>query len=325
MFKQLRSSLKSLAVVAAAVSVTLSAQAEEVTLRAVNAFQEGTYFAQDFEAFVKKVNDEGKGLVQIRYVGGPKAIPTMEQAAALRNGVVDMAHTTAAYTASIVPEVLAFNYATLPFTELRKNGAVDYINQLMAPKNLIYWARTGDRIPYHIYLTKKIDKPDLKGLKVRIAPNFRPFFLALGATVVQTTPGEVYTALERGVVDGYGWPLLGIFDMGWQNLTKYRVDPGFYMLELGVQFNKASWDKLSPEQKAFLDKQREWLERTAVEHSLAAAADNLEKQKEAGIQPIVFSDADQAKYLKLSQDSAWEGISKMSPQHGAKLRQLIAP
>ena len=53
--------------------------AQEVTLKAVNAFQEGTYFARNFERFVKKVNDEGKGIVQINYIGGPKAIPTFEQ------------------------------------------------------------------------------------------------------------------------------------------------------------------------------------------------------------------------------------------------------
>ncbi len=45
---------------------------------------------------------------------------------------------------------------------------------------------------------------------------------------MQTAPGEVYTALERGVVDGYGWPITGIFDLGWHEKTKYRVDPGFY-------------------------------------------------------------------------------------------------
>jgi TRAP-type transport system periplasmic protein len=39
--------------------------AQEVTLKAVNAFQEGTYYARNFERFVKKVNEEGKGVVQI--------------------------------------------------------------------------------------------------------------------------------------------------------------------------------------------------------------------------------------------------------------------
>ncbi len=311
------------AIATAILALALPAQAQEVTLKAVNGFQEGTYFAKDFEAFVKKVNDEGKGLVQIQYVGGPKAIPTMEQGAALRNGVVDMAHTTAAYTASIVPEVLSLNYATRPWTELRKNGAVDYLNSIMATKGLMYFARTGDQVKYHIYLNKKIDKPDLKGLKLRIAPIFRDFFVELGANVVQTAPGEVYTALERGVVDGYGWPLLGIFDFGWQEKTKFRVDPGFYMLELGVQFNTKSWDKLNPQQKAFLEKQRDWLEAQALAHSLAAVEENLAKQKAAGIQPITFSAADTAAYQKTSLDAGWAGILKNSPQHGPKLRQLL--
>ena len=60
----------------------------------------------------------------------------------------------------------------------------------------------------------------------------------MGATVVQTPPGEVYTALERGVVDGYGWPITGIFDLGWHEKTKYRVDPGFYSAEVSVLVNK---------------------------------------------------------------------------------------
>jgi len=300
-----------------------AANAAEVTLRAINSFQEGTYFAENFEAFVKKVNDEGKGLVQIRYIGGPKAIPTMEQGAALRNGVVDMAHTTAAFTAGVVPELMALNYATRPHHELRTNGAIDYLNSIMARQNLMYFARTGDQVPYHIYLTKPIDKPDLKGLKIRIAPIYREFFQTLGASVVQTAPGEVYTALERGVVDGYGWPVLGLFDMGWQNVTKYRVDPGFYVMELGIQFNKNAWEKLSPEQKAFLEKQRDWLEEMSLEKSVKDVERDLKRQAEAGIQPITFSEADTQAFLQESLDKGWDGVLKASPQHGAKLRELM--
>ncbi|KKW69341.1 hypothetical protein AAV94_00180 [Lampropedia cohaerens] len=309
------------ATVLAAVSV--ATQAQEVTLKAINAFQEGTYFAQNFEAFVKKVNEEGKGLVQIQYIGGPKAIPTLEQPAALRNGVVDMAATTASYAGGIVPEVQALNYATVPFQELRRNGALDYINQLMAEKNLMYFARTGDGVKYHLYLTKPISRPDLSGLKVRIAPNFREFFQALGATVIQTPPGEVYTALERGVVDGYGWPLLGVFDMGWQQVTKYRVDPGFHNLEMGVQFNLKSWQKLSPEQQTFLERQRDWLERLALEKSMADVAIDLQRQQDAGIQVITFKGEDAQEYLRKSLDTAWAGIIRLSPEHGPKLRELM--
>src|SRR5438045_9518602 len=87
---------------------------------------------------------------------------------------------------------------------------------------MFYLSRIVDFSPFHLYLTKKIDKPDLAGLKIRITPVYRDFFQALGATVVQTPPGEVYTALERCVVDGYGWPIHGICDLNRQEQTNNR-------------------------------------------------------------------------------------------------------
>ena len=77
-------------------------------------------------------------------------------------------------------------------------------------------------MPFHIYLNKKIDKLDFTGLKIRVTPVYKDIVEALGGTTVTTAPGEVYTALERGVVDGYGWPITGIFDLGWEKVTKFR-------------------------------------------------------------------------------------------------------
>ena len=135
--------------------------------------------------------------------------------------------------------------------ELRKNGSYDLMAQLYEQKmNAILLARVVDNNPFHLYLNKRITSPDLTGLKLRITPVYRDFFQALGATVVQTAPGEVYTALDRGVVDGYGWPITGVFDLGWNEKTKYRVDPGFYSAEVSILVNKAAWDKLDDQQKA---------------------------------------------------------------------------
>lgn len=297
--------------------------ADEIILKAVNSFQEGTYFARNFEQFIKKVNDEGKGLVQINYVGGPKAIPTMEQGAALRNGVVDLANTSSSFTASVAPEALSINFATLPWGELRKNGALDYLNKVMQEKGLYYFARAADGIAYHVYLNKKIDKPDLTGLKLRIAPIYRDFFQKLGATVVQVPPGEVYTALERGVVDGYGWPIVGIFDLGWQEKTKYRLDPGFYTVEVGVQFNAKTWAKLTAQQKQYLEKQGAWLEALTADMPAKDAPADIKRQKEAGIQVIQLSAGDAKQFQQTALDAGWTMVTTASPTHGAKLRELM--
>jgi TRAP-type C4-dicarboxylate transport system substrate-binding protein len=299
--------------------------AQEVTLKAVNAFGEGTYYARNFERFVKKVNDEGKGVVQINYLGGPKAIPTMEQGAALRNGVVDLANTTTSFLASVAPESLSVNYATVPWSELRRNGAVDYLNKTMLERGLYYYARTGDGVPYHIYLNKKIDKADLSGLKIRIAPIYREFFTKLGATVVQIPPGEVFTALDRGVVDGYGWPLLGIFDLGWHEKTKFRVEPGFYNIELGIVFSAKTWNALMPAQKAFLEKQVAWVEGLNADMSAKDAPADIKRQADAGIQVIKLPDAEAKRFLQVSMDAGWAGVASAAPAHAAKLRELMAP
>ena len=303
----------------------LPAAAQEVTLKAVNAFQEGTYYARNFEKFVQKVNAEGKGIVQINYLGGPKAIPTLEQGAALRNGVVDLANQTTSFLASVSPESLSVNYATVPWSQMRKAGTVDFLNKLMMEKGLYYFARTGDGIPYHIYLNKKIDKADLSGLKIRIAPIYREFFTKLGASVLQVPPGEVFTALERGVVDGYGWPLLGIFDLGWHEKTKYRVEPGFYNVELGIVFSAKSWNALTPAQREFLNKQVEWVEAMNADMAAKDAPADIKRQAEAGIEVIKLPDAEAKRMLALAQEAGWAGVIAASPQHGPKLRELMAP
>lgn len=301
------------------------ALAQEATLKAVNAFQEGTYYARAFERFVKKVNDEGKGVLQINYLGGPKVIPTLEQGAALRNGVVDLANTTTSFLASVSPESLALNYATVPWAELRKNGTVEALNKLMLEKGLYYYARTGDGVPYHIYLNKKIDKADLTGLKIRIAPIYREFFSRLGASVMQIAPGEVFTALERGVVDGYGWPLTGIFDLGWHEKTKFRVDPGFYNIELGIVFSAKSWNALGAAQREFLNKQVAWVEAQNADMATKDAPADIKRQADAGIQVIKLPDTEAKKLLTVAQEAGWAGVIAASPQHGPRLRQLMAP
>jgi len=301
----------------------LASQAQQVTLRAVNAFQEGTYFARNFEAFVKKVNEEGKGLVQINYIGGPKALAASEHATALRGGVVDLANTTASYTANLVPEGMVLSFANVRMEALRKNGGLDYLNNLYQEKGLYYLGRSAEGIPYHIFTNKKPAGPDLAGQKLRIAAIFRDFFQSLGASVLQTPPGEVYTALDRGVVDGFGWPLVGIFDFNWQEKVKYRVDPGFYSVEVGMVMSAASWKKLTPAQRGFLEKQVASLEAHNLERARADVEAEKARHQAAGIQPVVFTPEQTRQYLKSAGDTAWAGLVKTSPVHGPKLRQLM--
>jgi TRAP-type C4-dicarboxylate transport system substrate-binding protein len=317
--------MKRIVLTAALAALAHAAAAQEVTLKAITAFAENTTYSRPFERFIKRVNDEGKGLIHINYIGGPKAMPPFEVGNALKGGVVDIANATGAFYTNVMPESDAWKLTEHPMSDLRRNGGYDAMAAIYAQKmNAIFLARLVDNNPFHLYLNKPIDKPDLTGLKLRITPVYRDFFQALGATVVQTAPGEVYTALERGVVDGYGWPITGVFDLGWNEKTKYRVDPGFYTAEVSVLVNKTTWEKLTDAQKDVLRKAGAAGEAEAVAEFASENDKETKRQAAAGIQTINLDAAAAATYLAKAYQAGWDGVIRQSPESGPKLKGFFS-
>jgi TRAP-type C4-dicarboxylate transport system substrate-binding protein len=302
-----------------------AAAAQEATLRLVSAFAENGIYVQRMQPWVQKFNAEGKGVLQINFIGGPKAIPTFEVGNAVKTGVVDMALTTGAFYTNVMPEADFLKLTQLPIAEQRKNGAYDAINKVWNEKaNMQYLGRMVENQPFHLYVNKKIDKPDLSGLKIRITPVYRDFFQALNANVVTTAPGEVYTALERGVVDGYGWPIGGIFDLNWHEKTKFRVDPGFYDAEVSLVMNLPAYRKLTPKQREYLDKQILALEAQNTFWT-QYAKEETERQQKAGIQAITFDAATAKSFRDKAYDVAWTAAEKQSPDIAKRFKPLFGP
>ena len=175
----------------------------------------------------------------------------------MQTGVVDIGFSTGAFYTNIMPEADILKLSETSAAEQRKNGGYDLINKIWAEKaNMRYLAKVVEFTPFHLYLNKKIDKPDLTGLKIRITPVYREFFQAMNAAVMTTAPGEVYTALERGVIDGYGWPIHAMFDLNWHEKTKFRVDPGFYNAEVVAGHEPRQATKACRRRRAsYLDRQ----------------------------------------------------------------------
>lgn len=310
-------------VAAAALAVATPALAEEVTLRGVSAFAQGTTFSRPFEAFVEWVNENGKGVVQIDYVGGPEAVPPFELGNAVSSGVVDIANNTTAYYPGLVPTGDALHLATNTVQDQRENGCFDKIDRIHQEQmNVKFLARTGDHVAFHLYLTEPIEEPDLSGLTIRTTPVYRAMFEELGANLVRTAPGEVYTALERGAIDGYGWPLQGVMDLGWHEQTNYRVDPGFYQVDVNFLVNLDVWNSLTDEQKAVLEEGARVIEATNAEN-IEINAREAEKQAEAGIEVIRFSPEGEEKWLETAQSAGWAVVEEIDPEIAAELRACL--
>src|SRR5436305_1122673 len=175
---------------------------QELTLRAVSAWTKGTAFSIPFERYVDRVNETGKGNIQFNYLGGgAKIMNVFDMGKALRSGVFDVLNSTSGYYGDLMPEANAMKLKRIPYAEFRKRGGYEFFDKLLEEKVNAHWiARAKGDVPFHLYLSEHapiVDKPDFSKLRLRVSPNYRAFFSALGATLVQTQPSEIYTSMER--------------------------------------------------------------------------------------------------------------------------------
>lgn len=303
------------------------AQAEEVVLKAVTAFPAPVEFAKSFKRFVDKANEMGKGVVQINYMGGPEIIPPPQQAQAVRRGVVDMQYGPGTYYLGEMPEVDAWVGSTVSATEAREKGGFKIMQEVYKEGLGAYLlAHIDSGIDFHIYLTEEPKRTpdggvDLTGLKLRSQPIYRAFFEALGATNVSVPVPEVYTALERGVVDGVGWPLVGIKDLSWDKFLKYRIDPGFFQTDLAIIVNEEKWNGLPQEARDILTKAAVEYEKESYDHYQQVIKETDKTVQAEGMQVIDITGDARTEYLDMAFSTAWKRLQESGSQYTEQLRE----
>ena len=311
--------------VAAGVSMA-PAFAKEVTLRAASCFPIGSPPSRAFENFVKEVNARGKGVLQIKNIGGAPAIGspfTLTQK--MSRGAYDIVGCPETYFGNVVTEAPVLRLASKSYKELRGNGGIAYLEKLLNAKNIHYIARHVDFGPFSLWLNKKIDKPDLSGLNLRVAPNYTAFFKSLGADVQTAAMPQIYTLMENNTVQGFGWPA-GAFVPPWMKVTKYQVQPGFYSSPVHTLINLDKWNALDAKQKSLLSKIGLEFEMNN-EPGNAGLKERLSKgvstRAEAGMEIIEFNGADRTKWMSAADTAAWKEVFARSPKHGKALANLF--
>lgn len=299
------------------------ALADMEALRTVNAFTPGTAITRTFDRFIEEIRSDPDAPIKIEFIGGPETMPPFQVGNAVGSGVVDMALVTSAFYTSSLPSAQALILSRFTPKELRATGRFEKIQEMWREQlNVHYLAYTNYGNRFHLYLNEPISTPDLSGMRIRTTPMYRAFIEAMGGEAARTPPGEVYTALERGSVDGYGWPIQGIFDLGWQEHTQYRVDPGFYNAEVGVLVNQKKWDSLTDTQRDYLTDKAVWLE-SLNEDNYEINEEEEKKQAEAGIEVIEFDDEMKARYLNIAYESLWERLAEEHPANTQRLKEIL--
>ncbi|PON17848.1 hypothetical protein C2W62_11010 [Candidatus Entotheonella serta] len=309
---------------------TAGEAAAKTTVKAISAWGKNhSGVKKEYLPYIKRANDmlqaQYPGEVEIKYIGGPEAIPTRDQPEALRAGTVDLYYGTAAYYAGIAPAANTTKLSQLTSQEEKDVGADAIYDEIHRKKlNAAYLGALGSQNPFQLYTVKKVTSPDqIKGLRIRSSVMYIDFLKALGANPVVTKPGDVYQALERGVVDGVMWPLDSIRPWGWHEIVKFVMGPPFYKVSHPLLMNASKWDNLP---KHIQDVLMEALRLEVIEIDARTAKDTdkeYEELKKAGMTVVEFSPEDTKVYLDLAYTEGWKGQLKMESEHTPTLRKLI--
>ncbi|MCW1838840.1 TRAP transporter substrate-binding protein DctP [Prosthecomicrobium hirschii] len=310
----------------AGVGIARPARAAEITLNAVHFTPAQVSYARSFLAFVAKLNERGKGVVQIKVRGGPEILPLGQLGDAQKSGLVDIINCPAGPYLNLVPEGEVFSATSKTPAELRANGGFALINEIYGKKgNAFVLAHVDGGAGFHIFT---VDEPtrtadgsiDFSKLKIRSAALYRDFLEKLGASVVVQGPGEVYTSLERGLVNANAYSVAGYAGFGWNKFTKYRIDPSFFQTDVLISINKAKWDSLPAEAKTILQTVAIEYEAESIAASLKTTADEGKALIDGGMKVVAMPDAQKTLFLDTAIQASWSRLEKRDPSNIAALR-----
>lgn len=273
----------------------------------------------------KMLNEGLEGKAKIKYVGGPEAIPSREQIEAVRSNMVQMCLMPTAVYKSVIPSVAAMVLVKFKgAVEMRKSPFTDYLIEEHEKAGVRYigpglWGQ------FNMWSKKPIEKiSDLKGMKMRSFFLYDRFQKALGITPVTIPTPELYTALERGVVDGFCFPLVGPRDMGLTRSTRYVIVHSFYTNDITLLMNLKVWNSLGKDlQDKITDITVNQYEPYMMRYALDLEKKEWEELAKLGVHKVDFGPVEGKKFVDTAYRVKWEEIGEnMSPDLLNKLKKL---
>ena len=303
--------------------------AEKYSFNFITSWAKGTVNYDKAEAYAKTVNELSDGRLDIKIIGGTEAFAPTETIEAVSKGAVDGAYSSASYYEGYVPEASALSVSMMSHEEIDKSGGFALVQEIYQKYNLMFVNLDNMHTysGFHIWLKEPIkDINDLNGKRLRTAPGvYSDVVKHYGATVVNMPLGDVFTALEQGLIDGYTVPSFIGAKEGFFQYAKYRVDPFWLGGGAGAVFNLDSWNKLPKDlQDLILDPA------TNAKVNAAYSAvnkpvidDNFKQFAENGGKVIELSAADKEDFFKVLNQISWEYVKTKTPENADALEKVL--
>ena len=202
------------------------------------------------DQIVQLVNKMSNGDMTVELFG-PSVVPPGEQLEPVAQGVFDMIYSSPAYHTGTTGVGMLMDIAKTDVDARRKSGVwgaiADYYKANQNLELLMMTAEPGAQI-----ILREPFKDDLSGLKIRSNPSYDPVVEALGGIPVAVYPAEIYTSLEKGVIDGVAFPQFGANSLRFNEVAKVLVRPPFGSTTLLWAANSDVFKRLTPKQQKIL-------------------------------------------------------------------------
>jgi TRAP-type mannitol/chloroaromatic compound transport system substrate-binding protein len=206
------------------------------------------------ERIADLVEEMSNGQMKITVYGAGEQVPAFGVFDAVSSGSHHMGHSGGYFWKGKVPAAQFFTSVPFGLTAdeinawVNRGGGLELWREIYAPFNIypIPAGNTGTQM--FGWFNKEINSlEDIKGLKMRIPGIGGEVLKEAGGIPVTLPGGEIYTALQTGVIDATEW--VGPYNdltLGFHQAAKYYYYPGWHepgpMLELLI--NKDAWDSL---------------------------------------------------------------------------------
>ena len=310
----------------AASLVATPALADVVKIDAVTLAPKPVYINKPFKMFVDEVNTKFAGEVEINWRGGPEVMPPFKQAEGVRNGAVDMTYTSPSYYQGLVPTSGTMNLSYKTYAEIAATNYHERMTELHAEKDLIFLGEIpATQLNFVIYMAKEVSGlEDLKGKRIRVFPTLLPIVKALGAEPIVMGMGDIFTAMERGTIDGYMQGPLAQAKQ-FEGLVKTVIFPGVYRAGFPVLINKKTWGKMSTDLQQRLTTFLRWDFAYRMDYIWGDdITDNIAQMKAAGFNILELPADEAARYEQMAMDAAWAvTAANAGDEIAAELRGML--
>jgi len=314
----------------ASLAAAIATSAQAVELRAVDCWRPTNLITKVWlDKFVTPAAKSTGGLIKIEYVGGAEVSPPRKSYRAVQRGQFDMLHCAASYYAGAMPEAWAILATNQPVTTLRKNGGWELMDKVFRERvgaTAIAWGESETQFNLFAINKPKIGAdglPDLKGEKWRASATYKPLLNALGASTTFVKSSEIYTALQRGLVTGFGFTDVAVPQLGVKDIIRWRIMPSFYVTNTLTTMNTAKYESLSKTEKDALLAFSVQYEKDALPYMADLKEKDVAVLHKAGVKDLVLEGAARKKYLNTAYGAIWASLEAKNSPYTAQLKEKL--